>query len=109
MPLCETLEVLRAALGRPITILSGFRTAAYNRRIGGARASQHVEGRAADIVVKGLSATAVHAKLLELHAVGKLPRLGGLGAYHGFTHVDVRPGDRLARWGGSRTAAETVA
>ena len=106
-PLCVALEVLRGAIGKPITILSGFRTEAYNRRIGGARASQHVEGRAADIVVPGLTAAKVHAVVLALHAEGKIA-IGGLGAYPNFTHVDVRPAAKLARWGGSRTAEQTV-
>jgi len=106
-PLCEILEILRAELGgRSITVASGWRSEAYNRAIppnGGARFSQHVQGRAADIVVRGVSAKRVHATLLRLHREGKI-LLGGLGAYHGFTHLDVRPSrkTRLARWGGSR-------
>lgn len=101
-PLCETLEVIRESAGKPVTILSGFRTEEYNRSIKGARASQHVQGRAADITIAGMKASAVHALVLELYNANKLPLLGGLGAYPGFVHVDVRSGDRLARWEGSR-------
>ena len=100
-PLCEQLEILRQHLGAPITISSGYRTPEYNRRIGGARQSQHVEGRAADIIVKGIRADRVHALALTLHTNGDL-KLGGLGQYPTFTHLDIRPGTRLARWGGSR-------
>jgi hypothetical protein len=40
LPLCQVLEVVReAAGGRPLRIISGFRSEAYNRKIGGARAS----------------------------------------------------------------------
>lgn len=36
-PLCEVLEVLRRRLGdRPVTVLSGYRSEAYNRAVGGA-------------------------------------------------------------------------
>ncbi|HYP23109.1 MAG TPA: M15 family metallopeptidase [Actinomycetota bacterium] len=43
------LEALRAKTGgRPIGINSGFRSVAYNDCIGGARASQHMYGTAAD-------------------------------------------------------------
>lgn len=102
-PLCEALEILRSDLGgKPILIDSGFRTETYNRRIGGARLSQHVQGRAADIRVAKTDPSMVIAAALELYDAGKL-EIGGLGEYPTFTHVDVRPGERLARWGGSRS------
>lgn len=46
------LEALRAYVGGSVTITSGYRTAAYNRKIGGASSSQHIKGTAADIIVK---------------------------------------------------------
>lgn len=103
-PLCESLEVIRAACGgRPIRVLSGYRTPRYNARIGGARASQHVEGRAADIQHPSLDASALHMRILDLYGRGELPRLGGLGIYPTFVHLDVRPTDgRLRRWTGTR-------
>jgi uncharacterized protein YcbK (DUF882 family) len=101
-PLCEALEVLRTELGgKSIKIGSGYRDPDYNRAIGGARASQHMQGRAADITVAGVTPKRVHDTLLRLHQEGRI-RIGGLGSYPGFTHVDVRPGTRLARWTGSR-------
>jgi uncharacterized protein YcbK (DUF882 family) len=100
--LCGVLEDIRTACGgRAITITSGYRSPAYNRKIGGARNSQHCEGRAADIKVAGMPAKKVHAICLELHTAGTI-RLGGLGLYPSWVHVDVRPGS-LRRWGGSRT------
>src|SRR5687767_13424867 len=66
LPLCNELEVLREVLARPIRILSGYRSEAYNRRIGGARLSQHVQGKAADIAVAGVSAKRIHDLVLEL-------------------------------------------
>jgi hypothetical protein len=108
-PLCQALEVLREALGgRPIRIVSGYRPKAYNRAIGGARFSQHVEGRAADIVVDGMEAAAVHDLALRLAKEGRM-RIGGLGSYASFTHIDVRgvppagPSPRLVRWAGGRS------
>lgn len=61
-----------------------------------------MSGEAADIKVKGMAADKVHTLVLALYQEGRLPHLGGLGAYPTFTHVDVRDGDRLARWTGSR-------
>lgn len=50
--LLAKLEKLRVYGGFTITINSGYRTASYNKKIGGASKSQHVVGTAADIVVK---------------------------------------------------------
>lgn len=49
--LMDKLEELRAYVGGSITINSGYRTTAYNRKIGGASQSQHTKGTAADIIV----------------------------------------------------------
>ena len=52
--LCEeVLEPLRERIG-PIQITSGFRCIALNRAIGSRDSSHHIDGRAADIKVKGL-------------------------------------------------------
>lgn len=102
-PLCTALEVVRARVGRPIIITprGGFRTEALNKAIGGARFSQHVEGRAADFTVAGMQARQVHDLVLELYNCRAI-QIGGLGLYPSFCHVDVRPSARLVRWGGSR-------
>lgn len=110
-PLCfGVLQPVRDRVGLALPILSGYRTEAYNRRIGGARLSRHVQGDAADLrPPAGWTAARLHALILRMYEAGELPALGGLGLYPGFVHVDVRPGERLARWTGGRTAAETVA
>ena len=43
------LELLRAIIGRPLPIVSGYRCPVHNRRVGGGRRSQHLLGKAADI------------------------------------------------------------
>lgn len=50
--LLKMLEKLRAYGGFTITVNSGYRTVSYNEAIGGATASQHLQGTAADVVVK---------------------------------------------------------
>lgn len=106
LPLCAALELIRDALRSPITVLSGYRSEAYNRcpAVRGARNSQHVQGRAADIRVPGIAPEAVHEVALVLHEHGTI-RLGGLGLYPSWCHVDIRPGKRLARWTGSRSGS----
>lgn len=50
--LCENvLQPLRRALGCPIIIISGFRCAELNKKVGGCPNSQHLLGEAADFVV----------------------------------------------------------
>ncbi len=89
--LLQKLQALRDKVGKPIVITSGYRTPTYNKKIGGAPKSQHVEGKAADIWINGLSPKQV-AKLAE--EVG----FRGIGTYSTFTHVDTRK--TPARWNG---------
>ncbi|MGH9042664.1 MAG: D-Ala-D-Ala carboxypeptidase family metallohydrolase [Acidimicrobiia bacterium] len=43
------LEVLRSALGRPLVVRSAYRCPDHNRAVGGAKASMHLHGMAADV------------------------------------------------------------
>jgi uncharacterized protein YcbK (DUF882 family) len=105
-PLCEALEVIRSALGdKAIHVGSGYRDRAYNQSIGGARYSQHMEGRAADIVVEGVTPADVHKCIYELY-ISKQLKIGGLGSYPTFTHVDIRLEKFIRTWTGSRAAPE---
>jgi len=95
--LVAALEELREKCGgQPITVLSGTRCPEWNRTVGGASKSQHLSGRAADIVVQGLHPVEVAAKAEQVTAFSH----GGIGVYpnRGFVHVDVRMG--VARWDG---------
>lgn len=101
--LCKAfLEPLRAKYGR-VTINSGFRTAAYNRRIGGASKSFHVytihdgNDHAADIRCARGTPREWHATLNYLRKTKRGGR-GGLGLYDNFVHVDCR--DYKADWRG---------
>ena len=50
---CENIfEPLRAHVGRPIKVNSGFRSFAVNRRIGGSKTSQHMKGEALDLNIQ---------------------------------------------------------
>ncbi len=55
--LVKALERLRSLIGdRPIIVHSGYRSPAYNQKVGGAKHSQHIHGKAADITVHGMTA-----------------------------------------------------
>ena len=83
--LVELLETIRAAAGVAVSINSAYRTPAHNAAVGGVSNSQHVYGRAADIVVAGASPLLV-GQIAEYY----LDRKGGIGVYQTFTHVDTR-------------------
>jgi len=101
--LAAAFEAVRDAVGLPLVVLSGYRTSAHNRSIGGARASQHVEGRALDLLPpRGWTVTQLAA------VVAGVPSVRGIGIYEagGFVHIDVRPSERRVVWRGARSAAE---
>ena len=89
--LVEGLELLRLKLGAAVRITSGCRCLDRNREVGGSPASQHLYGRAADIVVPYLTGD-------ELYKYARtIPAFSGFGVGGGFLHVDVRTG-AVARW-----------
>ena len=93
--LISALEQLRAKVG-PIHITSGYRCPDHNKAIGGAPKSEHVLGRAADIVATRFNLLRLLAEVELVEAF----RTSGIGLYpdEGFIHVDVgRP--KPARWG----------
>lgn len=95
LELSENLEALRAHLGKPIIITSGYRSPSHNERIGGAKNSQHVLGKAADIKVEGYSPRVVYNMIELLIKYGKMKE-GGLGLYKSWVHYDIR--GTKARW-----------
>tara|TARA_B100000900_G_scaffold43594_2_gene32433 strand:+ start:192 stop:533 length:342 start_codon:yes stop_codon:yes gene_type:complete len=95
--LAENLQILRDYIGRPIKIISGYRSPDYNKRIGGARQSQHMIAKAADIKVDGMEPWIVQKIIEHLIHEGHMMK-GGVGIYKTFVHYDVR--GRNARWTG---------
>ena len=101
--LCRTfLEPLREKYG-PVHVNSGFRTASYNRQIGGASQSFHIytihdgNDQAADVTCARGSARDWHRTLNWLRTRYRDGK-GGLGLYSNFVHVDIR--DFKADWRG---------
>jgi len=115
--LCRVLDALRDAWGGPLTVVSGYRSPAFNAALyaasaarnsgvsGVAQNSQHIEGRAADVRPADPTperCAQLHALARRLFDQGVIPDLGGLGVYVGWVHLDVRPkiNGRLATWTG---------
>ena len=98
--LAELFEFIRKEVGdKPIPILSAYRTAEYNKAVGGARNSMHIQGRALDL--RPPRGMAVGELYLIIHNWAKVIHIGGLGRYKTFVHVDTRPGNLLVTWNGS--------
>lgn len=79
------LEALRAELGRPLPVTSGYRCPEHDRAIGGA--GVHPQGHAADLAVAGADAVRLVRAALELGFTGiGLHQKGPLAAR--FVHLD---------------------
>lgn len=85
----EGLEKLRNIINKPIYITSGYRSETYNKKVGGAKDSQHVKGNAIDFSIKGMSSLEIYNILRQNNLLG--PVFKGIGLYDTFVHVDVRP------------------
>jgi uncharacterized protein YcbK (DUF882 family) len=92
--LAENLQVLRDAVGR-LDPTNGYRCKEHNADVGGTVNSQHLKGKAADIKSKTLNPKEIATIVDDLMKNEKF-KLGGVGIYNTFTHVDIR-GSR-ARW-----------
>jgi uncharacterized protein YcbK (DUF882 family) len=99
VPTLRIVDELRDSFGKPCRILSSYRSPNYNKTVGGAPLSQHLEFTALDIAIDGIPARRVYERLLEWRKAGKF--IGGLGLYpsSGFVHIDTR--GRNATWKGN--------
>lgn len=86
--LVEYVQKIRDHFGKPVNISSGYRCAKHNKSVGGATASRHAKGQAADIYIDGVAPAEI-AKYAE--SIG----IKGIGLYETkadgfFVHVDTR-------------------
>ena len=111
MRLAAVLEACRARVGRPIRILSGWRSPEHNAATpGAAKKSQHCLALAADIRplnpagvdASNADAGNLHAWLTANHAALGVHGVGWYSANErqprARIHVDLRPGPHLAQW-----------
>lgn len=93
-------QKLRDALGKPIKITSGYREKTYNKAIGGASKSLHIDGKASDKVVEGMKPKKVQAYIIKHW---KELGYGGLESKtlpnaNNYTHADVRTTSKLIQF-----------
>ena len=60
-----TLEEIRAVLGVPLRVTSGFRNNALNKAVGGSPTSGHTKGLCADIIPVGLNVSDAFKLIIE--------------------------------------------
>jgi uncharacterized protein YcbK (DUF882 family) len=89
--LVRTLEYIREHFDKPVIITSGCRCSTWNTQCNGRPSSYHLQGRAADIKVKGVLPS-------DVQDLAENMEVGGLGRYSSFTHIDTR--SDYARWDG---------
>lgn len=100
----NVLDPLREALGRPITVSSGYRSPRVNKAVGGAASSQHTMGQAADILVPGLAPADVAR---HIRAIG-LPVDQCLLEFGAWVHVSYGPRHRRQFLNVRRSSAGTT-
>jgi len=61
------LQPIRDALRVPLVVTSGFRSAALNRTVGGAANSQHLEGKAADLICTAMTSKDLFKRVLQMN------------------------------------------
>lgn len=77
------LQDIRTHFGKPVTVNSAYRTQTYNAKVGGAKSSYHMKGRAFDISIKGVTPAEVARYAQSLG-------INGIIQYNSFVHVDSR-------------------
>lgn len=97
--LIETLQTIRDAAGRAVSVISGTRCAAHNKAVGSALSmSPHMKGEAADITISGWKDYQTGALIKTLYNSGKLPHLEYCYLIGGKSHTSVHVGvDQVAR------------
>lgn len=98
--LIRMVEEVARRFGRPLTVTSGYRDPAYNKKVGGAKKSQHMLGNAVDI--SGAEFTNEERK--QLVAIASSVGINGIGVYNDKSlHFDAR--SYKAAWGSGFTYA----
>lgn len=87
--LAQNLQKIRDHFARPILVHSGFRCADRNKKVGGVANSLHLQGKAADISIRGIDPALLRNFILSLQNKDGITR-GGLGLYPTFVHYDIR-------------------
>ncbi|WP_420601495.1 YcbK family protein [Flagellimonas sp.] len=87
--LANNLQIIRDYIEEPLTVTSGYRSPEHNLKVGGVPNSQHLLGKAADLIAKDLTSKQLSRIIEKLTVQGQIAE-GGIGLYNGFVHYDIR-------------------
>jgi uncharacterized protein YcbK (DUF882 family) len=91
---------IRAAWGKPVRVVSGYRSREYNTRVGGSEKSMHMEFRALDL--QPVNGEIKPFQTLVARIVSEHRQKGanvGFGMYDTFVHIDTgAPTGRNRTW-----------
>jgi len=90
-PALDKLQALRDRLGVPLIVHSAYRSPEYNRKVGGAKQSMHLQGAAFDISMANHDPKSFEAAAREIGFTGF-----GFYPRQNFMHVDI---GRARQWG----------
>lgn len=110
--LIKGLQKVREHFGKALNITSGYRCVEHNKEVGGANASYHMKGMAADVYINDVSPIEI-AQYAESTGL-----FNGIGRYSNFVHLDVREnkyywenlgnGEKAVQTHGNNTLKEDV-
>lgn len=90
---CAGLEKVRAALGHPLIVSSGYRSPALNRAVGGVDSSAHCQGWAVDFICPAFGTP--HQVAEKIMASGiKFDQCICEGGANGWVHISFAPAMR---------------
>lgn len=102
----DRMEKVRALLGnKPIRVVSGYRSPAVNRAVGGSRNSAHMTGQAVDFTCAEFGSPAKVAAYLSRHLTAYDQIIQEFGEW---VHIGFGPGRRMERLTAKKVGGRTV-
>lgn len=102
--LAETLEQVRALVGRPVIVSSGYRSPALNKAIGGSSTSAHMRGLAADFACNGITPVDLARRIADSDIVFDQLIYEGTWVHLGLSAAKPRREVLTAHFKGGRTS-----
>lgn len=98
------MEEVRTLLGKPVLVLSGYRSPTVNRLVGGSRTSAHMSGHAVDFICPAFGSAPQVAAFLAEHLTDFDQIIDEFGEW---VHVGFGPGQRLQKLTARRVGGKT--
>lgn len=100
----QRMEEVRTLLGKPVLVLSGYRSPATNRLVGGSLTSAHMSGHAVDFICPGFGSAPQVAAFLAQHLASYDQIIDEFGDW---VHIGFGPGLRLQKRTARRVGGKT--